>query len=380
MKSEKQIPATAADWIAQLADGELSAAQRAALADWLRESPTHVRELLDLNLIHQELAALPLAAEQVDGWVREARSAASGLSILGVEKESIAASKASGLAQAIQRSRARWLPRFAVAASLVGVVFASVVYLSWQSGRYSTDFGEQKIVTLADGSVVTLNTSSKLKVRFSGTKRSIKLLQGEAFFRVAPDSARPFEVAAQEAMVRAIGTQFNVRIAREDTIVSVIDGRVAVSVAPLASSAQGNAAIDARPGDGLPASHGYADARGASSLTLSRGEEARIARQENYVKLQATPMIKASHVPALSAAAWIKGRVEFEDAPLSEVLEEFRRYREFKVEIEDDSIRQLKLTGSFDAQDPESALAYIGTLPGIVTERKQPQTFVIRRR
>src|SRR5262245_22072336 len=101
MMSEKQVPTTAADWIAQLAEAEPNAAQRAALTDWLRESPTHVRELLDLTLIHQELASLPLAAEQLEGWMREARSTASGLSILGIEKEGVAATKATERAQAI---------------------------------------------------------------------------------------------------------------------------------------------------------------------------------------------------------------------------------------------------------------------------------------
>ena len=92
------------------------------------------------------------------------------------------------------------------------------------------------------------------------------------------------------------------------------------------------------------------------------------------------PEVTNAHVAALRAAAWTQGRVEFDATPLSDILSEFQRYRDFNVQIEDDTIRQLKLTGSFDAYDPEAALAYIATLPGIVVEKKNTQTFIVSRK
>ena len=80
------------------------------------------------------------------------------------------------------------------------------------------------------------------------------------------------------------------------------------------------------------------------------------------------------------SASWTRGRVEFENTPLVDVLREFQRYRHVRVLIEDDNIRQLKLTGSFDAHDPDSALAYIATLPGIEVDEVDAHAYRIHRR
>jgi transmembrane sensor len=220
--------------------------------------------------------------------------------------------------------------------------------------------GEQRILTLVDGSVIELNTDSALKVRFTKHRRAIHMIKGEAFFRVAHDTSRPFVVSAGEASVKAVGTQFNVRMSSDSTLVSVVEGTVEVR-------------------DDTPDAEA-ASAAAESVVRVTTGEEASIRSvgPQDSTKRLAVAKIAASS--AQRSASWTRGRVEFENTPLVDVLSEFQRYRDVHVLIDDDSIRQLKLTGSFDAHDPDSALAYIATLPGMTVEEIDAHTFRIHRR
>jgi transmembrane sensor len=194
--------------------------------------------------------------------------------------------------------------RWSIAASVVVAVMAALGYRDWQAGRYATGFGEQRVITLADGSVVSLNTESALKVDLSSSRRAITLLKGEAFFRVAHDPSRPFEVLARKATVKAVGTP-----------------------------------------DGV-------------------AERALIARTTTRA--------------AQRAAAWTQGRVDFDATPLIDVIAEFQRYQIVSVQIDDRASQELKLTGSFDVHDPDSALAYVATIPGMVVEKQGEHAFRIR--
>jgi transmembrane sensor len=357
MKAHESDPhraATAPEWMAELGSVEFGPAQKAALADWLRESPRNVRDFLELTLLDQDLREVPVSAQQVNDWVAEVRE---------MKPTPIAAmrdtSPALDMIERHDRTPARSrLRAWGMAASVALVVAMGAAYLHWQDGRYATGLGEQRILTLADGSVVTLNTSSTLKVDFSEHRRDIKLLEGEAFFRVAHDAARPFDVTARDATVRAVGTQFNVRVAPHTTLVSVVDGVVDVRER-LASERAVQAATPEHP------------------LRLHKGEEARVEARREVAPRQPSAIVKTAHAAPLRAVAWTRGRVEFEGMPLIDVLGEFQRYREFEVSVAE-PLRQMRLTGSFDAQDPESALAYIATLPGVVVETTAVNSFLIR--
>lgn len=342
---------TAAKWLAECGEGEVSPAKRVALTDWLLESPRNVREFTELTLLSDDVSKLQFTREQLDAWVNEARSAAALPTFLDVRREH----NPSGRSQSSALLRG---PRLALAAVLLLAVMIGAGYGYWQSGRYATAFGEQRILALADGSVVTLNTASVLRVDFSHDRREVSLLEGEAYFRVAHDAARPFEVSAGDSTVAAIGTQFNVRIAPTATVVSVVDGVVEVREHAAASENEASLA--------------------PQTLRVKDGEEARIERDTSQSARNAIYSVKAARTGALRAAAWTRGRVEFEDTSLVDVLAEFQRYRELDVRVAE-PLRDLKLTGSFDAQDPQSALAYIDTLPGVVVERTAAHAFLIRR-
>ena len=352
---KSDIPSNVSEWMAQVGDEELIASQKAALADWLRESPAHVREFLQMTSVQQDLKGLKISVEQLETWVKEAKSASREPISISTVLESTGRRATRPSETVVLRSRRSriWL----TAACLVATLFAGE-FVRWEKGRYTTGFGEQRIVSLADGSVIEINTDSVLQVQFSANRRAIHLIKGEAFFRVAHDTSRPFVVSAGDADVKAVGTQFNVRIGSDSTLVSVIEGTVEVR-------------------DETPGAQGPGNELG---VRITSGEEASITPVHlgNSEKQLAVAKIAAS--PSQRTASWRQGRVQFENMPLVDVLSEFQRYRDVRILIDDESIRQLKLTGSFDAHDVNSALAFIATLPGITVEEIDAHTFRVFRR
>jgi transmembrane sensor len=346
---KKNALISASEWLAEAGDDSLTVAQKAALADWLRESPVHVRELVQTTLIHQDLRKLKISAEQIGSWINSAKAARQEPTriALAVPNEHPSRTVSDG-----PRTPRFWL----AAACLAGILLSAGLVFHWQAGRYSTGFGEQRIVTLSDGSVIELNTASALKVEFTKHQRSIHMINGEAFFRVAHDTARPFVVSAGEASVKAVGTQFNVRMISDSTLVSVVEGTVEVR----------DVTADA-PTAGVD-----------STVRVTTGEEINIT-PANQPALKKRLAVAKFASAAERSASWTRGRVEFESTPLVDVLSEFARYRDVHVLIDDETIRQLKLTGSFDVHDPDSALAYIASLPGMSVEQIDAHTYRIRR-
>jgi len=357
---KKNAPANAPEWLAEAGNQELTPSQRADLADWLRESPAHVREFLQMTLIQQDLGKLKISPKQIESWVDEATAAAKEPTQISPNVEFPSTREGSSVARVglasflFGRLPGGWLS----AACLAGALLAGGLIFRWQEGRYTTALGEQRIVTLADGSVIEINTDSALEVRFSKHQRAIHMMKGEAFFRVAHDASRPFVVSAGEADVKAIGTQFNVRMRSDSTLVSVIEGTVEVrddtSTAGLAPSVE-------------------------PPVRVTTGEEASITPVRRQNAKKRLEIAKIAESSPQRSASWTRGRVEFENTALGDVLSEFQRYRDVHVIIDDEDIRQLRLTGSFDAHDPDSALAFIATLPDLSVEEIDAHTFRIHR-
>jgi transmembrane sensor len=362
MTSERDKTPSEFEWTVQLGEGALSPAQKKALSDWLLDSPHHVRSLLESMLLDHDLHSLPISAEQMNEWVQAARSAPADAIPLtpstGLPADDVQRRESSMTAQDARPAKPRlsWM-RWSIAASVVVAVMAALGYGDWQAGRYATDFGEQRVITLADGSVVSLNTESALKVDLSSSRRVITLLKGEAFFRVAHDPSRPFEVLARKATVKAVGTQFNVRMTPQATVVSVLDGTVEIrEPAPMG-------AAGASPG-------------AASAVRIRKGEETLIPLPDRLA--ERALIARTTTRAAQRAAAWTQGRVDFDATPLIDVIAEFQRYQIVSVQIDDRASQELKLTGSFDVHDPDSALAYVATIPGMVVEKQGEHAFRIR--
>ncbi len=401
MKTGTETPNDACGWMAQLAQGRLCAEQRIALTDWLRESPTHVRELIDTVLASHDLAELPVSTEQLESWIDEARAAISAPALLmprngAASLDPVQPSPVEGVPldrphadiallevpredlpheDLPSRSGWGWRARYVLAAAvLVGSLLLGGFFIYSRLNLYTTGFGEERILTLADGSVVALNTDSEIRVAFSDRRRDIVLLKGEAFFRVAHDGSRPFSVSAAGATVNAVGTQFDVKIAPRDTVVSVVEGAVKVSLTPasrLLASPAGNLVANANSSQGSGE---------LEQVMLTKGEEARVDRFGSVDRVPVVPITKVRKQTSFRAPAWMQGRLEFDAVVLSQVLIEFQRYRKFDFQIENEALGRMQLTGSFEVHDLESALEYIDTLPGVAVEKTGPNSYVIRAR
>ncbi|MEJ1960797.1 MAG: FecR domain-containing protein [Gammaproteobacteria bacterium] len=122
----------------------------------------------------------------------------------------------------------------AVFLAALAVLIALNQSLGFFSGwkQYSTAVGEQRVIELQDGSTVRLNTQSRIAVRLSEHTRDIRLISGEAIFKVHHDTARPFRVHTLGAFIQAVGTEFNVYRRADRTKVAVLEGRVQISSGP----------------------------------------------------------------------------------------------------------------------------------------------------
>jgi len=239
-----------------------------------------------------------------------------------------------------------------IAAAFLGAIGGWLGYASWhQADEYSTAVGEQRSVSLTDGSVVFLNTESEVRVRWTTAERHIDLIRGEVRFQVAKNPARPFVVATQQAAVRAVGTIFNVRADPERTQVAVIEGRVVVSARPEALRS---------PRASVARAEVTSRARAVPSMELAAGERAAVTLGG------IEPNVGA---PIEGVAAWTQRRLVFRAQSLGDVVAEFNRYRTQRLYVDDAQLAALRISGSFDPSDPESLIAYLQDFETVRVER-----------
>ncbi len=212
--------------------------------------------------------------------------------------------------------------------------------------RYATAVGEQKRVVLEDGTVIQLNTDSRILVDYSGVNRRVILVQGEAFFEVSPDTSRQFTVDVGSRSVSVIGTKFAVQKAGFQLEVSVVEGRVAVhrfedSVLPGVSSS----AVLSK------------DSLAVTDLADQYHLEAGItARFSGDLGAPTSSVDVALVDDANNYPYWRYGQLKFENQPLYEVVREINRYSKIKVLIEDSRIMDMKISSSMQLDEIDAAL------------------------
>ncbi|WP_323162004.1 FecR family protein [Pseudomonas fluorescens] len=231
------------------------------------------------------------------------------------------------------RRERRPLLRYAVAASVVAValglgLFSGLNHPAGYSAEFATALGERKHVALPDGSVIDLNSGSRLQVRFEKDRRLIQLTEGEAMFSVEHDTSRPFVVEAGSGKVTVTGTRFDVRRDVTQTRVAVEQGTVKV---------QGRDAAD------------------ADFISLTAGLGTRIDAQGKVAPAYA--------VNPAELTAWRSGKLVFNNASLSEVVEEVSRYRDKPLTVANPTVANLRLTSVFKSDNTDALLK---ALPNIL--------------
>jgi transmembrane sensor len=240
-------------------------------------------------------------------------------------------------ASASPAPRRRWAAA-AVAAGIGAIVLGGAwnLYKQKEETRFQTAIGEQAAVAMPDGSSFDLNTDSRIWVDYSQRRRVIRLERGEAFFKVAHDTQRPFWVRAGDYWVRAVGTAFNVYLKPTGVEVTVSEGTVNVVNATANEYPPSDAAITE-----------YAAAVTAGEQADAHGR-ARVIHELNSAQLS-------------RLLAWRKSTLYFQDQPLGEVVNELMRYTTLKIELNDDALRRLPVGGTFQTS-PEGVEALLTML------------------
>jgi transmembrane sensor len=373
-----QIYEEASEWVVRHRTDGMDEQARRRFDDWLRQSPQHVRAYLEISSIWEGVpqidAALNPDAEQL---IEQARAHGNVVSLSeSVEPQPRPASS-------VGRTRLY----YSLAASLI-VALGIAGWVYQQRGVHSTGVGEQRTFALKDGSVIELNARSRIKVRYDDRERAVDLLEGQALFRVARDPARPFIVASGGTHVRAVGTQFDVYKKSTATVVTVVEGRVAVT-APVRSGES------ARPDGEAPTDHRSSEP-GSASVPVnssSRAAEADTASPQALQLHQREVFLGAGEQLVIAQSvlfpprpadidavtAWRQQRLVFDDTPLPEVAEEFNRYNHRQLVIEDGGLRTFRVSGSFSSTDPTLLLRFLRAQPGILVDEAGDEIRISRR-
>ena len=259
----------------------------------------------------------------------------------------------------------RWV---AMAACLVVTVAMSFLMISnnivREDGlveRYVTKVGEQKTLTLNDGSVITLNTSSQILVDVGGDQRIVTLDRGEAFFNVAPDPERPFSVDLDGRMVTALGTGFNIVRSAEGFTLSVLDGVVAVHKESESASIK-SAEVSVAVGEEVPlAGDIQRRFKAGMAVRFSVEDQSLVAfRPENIER----------------EVDWMSGVLRFENVPFNEVILQLNRYSAKKIVIGDASVMDLKVVGSIKVDDISGGLRMLAKVLPIKVAHEFDQVLI----
>jgi transmembrane sensor len=327
----------AAAWHDRLHRDKVSEETRRAFADWLAQSARH--------------RALYEAIDEV--W-SNLRKAAEDPQILVLRHETAL--------RLTRRTSVTLRPlRWAAAALLAMVVVAAIatvrssgehslmsslrdVFRQGTVGHYETATGERLAFTLNDGSQVTLDTQSELRVSFSPGERSVRLTRGQAFFEVAKDPQRPFVVQVRNRRFVAVGTAFDVRVDGEQVKVVMIEGTVRVEgqgEVGLASNAASVPMQSPRIGGGT--TNGDMSRASPAVTTITAGEQLITdAQQEDHVR--ATDPERST--------SWRRGQLVFDNTRLADAIAEVNRYSEAKIELADAGLGNLRLSGAFATGRP----------------------------
>ena len=333
VKPTPAMRAEAAAWNARLHSPNRSAETEESLRRWLDASPLHASAFEEITSVWDEAGGISVSA------VMQFRQSAKPASASG-----------RGPTFKIGSDAAKAGVGLAALATLV--VAWTVFFLA--PGEYSTDIGEQRSVTLKDGTRLTLNTDSRVAVGDWHETREVRLVRGEAYFEVAKDASRPFVVVAGERKVVALGTSFFVRLGSttdvEKLVVTLVEGKVAVAgrdVSPYGVLDDKNRARILEPGD-------------------------RLINQKNQTDKLDKPKLDR-------LAAWRRGEVILEETSLRDAVAEMNRYSVVKLAIENDALATLPVSGIFRVGDADAFASAVASLYGLEVVKRSGEVVLAGR-
>lgn len=316
----------AATWIARLHGPHRSPQMEEAVRQWLARSADNRLAFERCTDVWQEVAGVTVA----DAFQAGAR---------------VALDRA--MAREHWWARWRWPVLLLLAVSLLAA--AAGLYRWWEIDDYSTKIGELQVVMLADGTRVSLNTDTRLRVDLDAQCRSVRLERGEALFEVAKDPHRPFVVHAAGSEVVALGTEFSVRLPglgehRNDALaVTLIEGQVSVRPSPARAD---RGAAPAKP------------------VLMQPGERMRLERASGGANGPVAQQVDRPRIEEL--VAWKRSEVVFDDVSLSEAVAEMNRYNRVPIVVSGlVAASGLRVSGQYRTGDSSSFAQAVAALHGL---------------
>lgn len=306
---DESVSDEAVVWFTRLHSGDATPDDQRQFEAWRARSPIHAREFDRISALWDDLDGLKTWA---NGELAEKKTVnpVSAYPLVGMRKRGVS----------------RW--GVSLVAVLLVVLSGSLWFpdaLTRLASDYHTQTGEQRTLTLTDGSTVYLDTDSAISVDFSPQARRFVLHQGRALFVVAAEKRRPFEVTAGGGTVMALGTAFEVYKKPAQVAVTVLESSVQIS-------------------------------RDGWAAKLEPGQRVYYGRD--------TDLSDVESIDLGQIATWRRGKLVFHDLPLGEVIDEVNRYRKGAILILDPQLRTSRVSGIFDTGNVDAVLqALEDTLP-----------------
>lgn len=315
---DETIAEQAQHWVVRLASGDMSADELMAFKTWLGRSDAHERAFADERTFWHRLSPLGETFDRLDP-----------------ERGRAAQAPSPG------RRRHAVVAALAVAACLL-VYFSGPPLLTRLQADHVSGFGRVVSATLPDGSRITLNRDSAIRIDFGAAARRVELLRGEVFVEVEPDAGRPFRVVAGQGVSEAVGTAYAVRRGDARSRVAVTEGRVAVT-----SAAEPGVTVSLIAGEGVR----YADGRFVGAKFGVNGED---------------------------TLAWRENKIVLVDRPLRDALAELERYHPGRIVLLGDSPAYRPVSGVIDLDKLDDGITALAATHGLRAVQITPYLTVVR--
>ncbi|HEX5458741.1 MAG TPA: FecR domain-containing protein [Steroidobacteraceae bacterium] len=439
-----QIYKEATQWLVKHRGADLDAREKWEFDAWLRASPQHVRAYLEMSAVWEEVPALdpgwnppaelliararsednvlslddavqitkgeprlrspfrdpqgaerleppdslehPIAASDEEGPNDESRlspmTAEAATALVAPPRKGCVRSEihrpGAAAYELLLGTRKRPL---ALVAMLLTALVGITIWHQFSGDTYATAIGEQRTVALADGSTVELDSHSRVRIRYTESRRDVDLLEGQALFQVAHNAARPFIVHSGITSVRDVGTQFDVYRKPTGTVVTVVEGRVSVRASTLRLRSGTQSAGIVNPSNApQPAPAPYAPRSGGNAIFVETGEQLTVPTVESSRTWSSAEADILKRVNVAAATAWTRHELVFDSSSLADVVEEFNRYNAHQIVITDPGLASVRITGIFSSVDPSLLLKFLRTQPGISIEETGTEIRIGRRR
>jgi len=329
ISNDERIVQDARAWFIKINHGEFDDASRKLFENWLAAHKDHQNTYDDVCIFMQE----------TDNYIRDPLCVDRYNHLLTVgakRQESYVANIVEFLRQTKKSCvfHKKFLLGSMVASLFLLLSITFIVQIFINGGSYQTAIGEQKTITLADGSKVKLNTNTKITVDFSDLDRSVILDQGQAYFIVTKNPKRPFIVNFDSGSVTAIGTEFEVYNKGQEVVVSLVEGKVKV-----------------RPNQ--------------VKVITTQSDLEEIVMATNYdLAIGAQISLSQEHISTVTKTdnklinAWQKEQLIFREASLEHVVSEINRYSRQRIILAQPSLGDKIISGVF----PIDSAAAIGII------------------